>query len=70
MKTETQQHSSVRCTLPALSRLTQDQCIKVLLQSCELQLSLSDLIQANLQQAVLMKLAQVMDSWVESISYT
>lgn len=33
-----------RPALPALVRLTQEQRIKVLLQTCELQLSLCDLI--------------------------
>lgn len=52
------------CDVPSLVRLTQDQRIKVLLQPCELELSFCDLIQSNHQQAVLMKLSQVMDSWM------
>lgn len=50
-------------TLPALVRLTNQNRVKVLLQPCELQLPLCDLIQGDPQQAVLMKLAQVMDTW-------
>lgn len=46
--------------LPTLVRLTQEQRVKVLFQPCELQLSLRDLIQGDLQQAVLVQLAQVM----------
>ena len=49
--------------IPALVILTQDQCVKVLLQLCELQLSLCDLIQSHPQQAALMELAQVVDTW-------
>lgn len=50
-------------SLPALVRLTNQNCVKVLLQPCELHLPLCDLIQSDPQQAVLMKLAQVMDTW-------
>lgn len=49
--------------LPALVWLTNQDCVKVLLQPCELQLPLCELIQSNPQQAVLVKLAQVMDTW-------
>lgn len=48
---------------PALLMLTQDHRIKVLPEPCELQLSVCDLIQSDPQQAVVMKLAQVMYTW-------
>lgn len=47
---------------PALTRLTQDQSVKVILQPRELQLAVGDLIQGHFQQTVLMQLAKVMDA--------
>lgn len=52
-----------RAALPTLVRLTQEQRVKVLFQPCELQLSFCDLVQGDLQQAVLVQLAQVMYTW-------
>lgn len=58
-----------RSLLPALFRLAYQNRIKVLLQPCELQLSLCDLIQSNLQQTVLVKLAQVVYTWWWAAEY-
>lgn len=63
----TQVNLSGRPTLPALLRLTDQDCVKVLLQPCELQLALGDLIQSHPQQAVLVELAQVVDPWWPSV---